>query len=118
MKSYCELLEVEDGSWGGDFDVIGFIIDGAFVVDNVDCSESLTEVEEGFLHCVGDGLRLVLHCEVEVFGIVSELVEDYDGVLCAEFGLLLEFLHAGDDLSCETSGFEGLILAGVKQDAE
>jgi hypothetical protein len=27
-------------------------------------------------------------------------------------------LHAGDDLSRESSGFEGLVLAGVEQDAE
>lgn len=111
-------MEVEDGSGSGDFDVIGFVVDGAFVVDDVDCSEALTEVEEGLLHCVGDGLCLVLHCEVEVFGVVPELVEDDDRVLGAEFGLLLELLHAGDDLSREAAGFEGFVLSGVEQDAE
>ena len=111
-------MEVEDGSWGGDFDVVGFIVDGALVLDDIDCSEALTKVEEGLLHCVGDGLRLVLHCEIEVLGVVPELVEDDDRVFGAELGLLLEFLHAGDDLPCEPAGLEGLVLSGVEKDAE
>lgn len=94
--------------------MVGLIVNGALVVDEVDCSEALAEVEEGLLHCVGDGLRLVLHSEVEVLRVFPEFVEDYNGVLSAEFGLLLEFLHAGDDLPRESSGFEGLVLAGVE----
>lgn len=95
--------------------MVGFIVDGTHIVDEVDSSEALAEVEEGLLHCVGDGLRLVLHCEVEILRVLPEFVEDDNGVLSAQFGLLLQFLHAGDDLSREPAGFEGLVLAGVEE---
>ncbi len=98
--------------------MIWFVIDGAFVVDDVDCSEALTEVEEGLLHCVSDCLRLVLHCEVEILGVFSELVEDYNGVFDAKFGLLLELLNTSDDLSCEAASLKGLVLSGVEQNSE
>ncbi len=97
--------------------MVRLIVNSAFVVNEINCSETLTEVEVGFLDGVRDGFRLVLHCEVEVLRVLAELVEDDDRVVSAQLGLLLELLHSGDDLPCEPAGFEGLVLARVEQDA-
>lgn len=65
-----------------------------------------------------DVFSLFIDCQIQILSVGSEFVENDDGVISVEMGLLLQLLNTSDDFSSVSADFKLFVLSDVQKDAE